>query len=52
MALVDGEVALLFAPYGRLQRVLKLTFTNGKISAAEAVGDRRRMQEMELAVID
>ena len=52
MALVDGDVSLLFAPYGRLQRVLKLTFANGKISAAEAIGDRRRMVEMELAVID
>jgi RNA polymerase sigma-70 factor (ECF subfamily) len=51
MALVDGDVALLFAPYGRLQRVLKLTFANGKISAAEVIGDRRRMEEMELAVI-
>jgi len=52
MALVDGDVALLFAPYGRLQRVLKLTFANGKISAAEVIGDRRRMEKMELAVID
>jgi RNA polymerase sigma factor (sigma-70 family) len=52
IVLVDGDVALLFAPYGRLQRVLKLTFANGKISAAEAIGDRRRMEKMELAVID
>lgn len=52
MALVDGDVALLFAPYGRLQRVVKLTFANGKISAGEIIGDLRRMKEMELAVID
>jgi hypothetical protein len=41
----------LAAAYGHLQRVLKLTFANGKISAAEVIGDRRRMEEMELAVI-
>jgi len=52
IALVDGEVALLFAPYGHLRRVLKLTFANGKIAAAEAIGNRRQMEAMELAVID
>jgi len=52
MALVDGDVALLFAPYGRLQRVLKLTFANDKISAAEVIGDRRRIEQMKLTVIE
>jgi RNA polymerase sigma factor (sigma-70 family) len=50
-ALVDGEVGLVVAPRGRLFRVLKFTFAEGKIAAIEVVGDRERLGEMELAVL-
>ena len=47
-----GEVALLLAPHGRLLRVLKLTFAGGKIASAEVIGDRARLEQMELALVE
>jgi RNA polymerase sigma-70 factor (ECF subfamily) len=40
------------APQGRLFRVLKFTFAGGKIAAIDVVGDRERLGEMELAVLE
>lgn len=52
IALVDGEVGLVLAPHGRLLRVLKFTFANGRIVAAEVIGDRERLEKMELALVE
>lgn len=52
LALVDGDVGLVLAPQGRLQRVLKFTFANGSIVAAEVIGDRERLEKMELALVE
>ena len=52
LALVDGDVGLVFAPHGRLQRVLKFTFANGRIMAAEVIGDRERLEKMEFALVE
>ena len=52
MALVDGEVGLVLAPQGHLLRVLKFTFAGGRIAAAEIVGERERLEEMDLAVVE
>jgi RNA polymerase sigma factor, sigma-70 family len=52
LALVDGDVGLVFAPHGRLQRVLKFTFANGRIVAAEVIGDRERLEKMEFALVE
>jgi RNA polymerase sigma-70 factor (ECF subfamily) len=50
-ALVDGAVGLVVAPRGRLFRVLRFTFSNGKISTVEVLGDRERLGELELRVL-
>lgn len=50
--LVDGSVGLVFAPGGRLERVLRFTFANGKILDAEIIGELGRLQKMELAVLE
>lgn len=51
MALVDGEAGLVLAPQGRLSGVLKFTFAEGKIASVEVVGERARLEKMELAVL-
>ena len=51
-ALVDGNVALIWAPGGQLQRVLQLTFANGKISQIEIIGDPAKLAEFEIAVLE
>ena len=50
-ALVDGAVGLVVAPRGRLFRVLRFTLSNGKIATVEVVGDRARLDELDLAVL-
>ena len=49
--LIDGSAGLAFAPGGKLERVLRFTVTNGKIVDAEIIGEPKRLQEMELAVL-
>jgi len=49
--LVDGGVGLVFAPGGKLERVLRFEIANGKIVGAEIIGETGRLKEMELAVL-
>lgn len=51
-ALVDGQVGVVVAPQGRLFRVLRFTIADGKIAAIEVIGDRERLQKVELAVLE
>ena len=50
--LVNGEVGLVLAPSGRMVRVLRFSFANGKIATADIVADPARLHEFDLAVID
>jgi len=50
--LVDGTVGLIFAPRGRLLRVLQFTFEHGKIAEVNIVGDPTRLREFDLAVVE
>src|SRR5262249_44273100 len=50
-ALVDGAVGLVYAPRGRLGRVLRFVIENGKIVQAEAIADRDRLAQLEIAVL-
>jgi RNA polymerase sigma-70 factor (ECF subfamily) len=50
--LVDGCVALVIAPGGRLQRVLQFTIDDGKITQVDIVGDAKRLGEMELELLE
>jgi RNA polymerase sigma-70 factor (ECF subfamily) len=51
-AMVDGSLGLILAPGGRLLRVLKLTFEGGKIKEVEVIGERTRLEQIEVAVVD
>jgi len=50
-ALIDGEVGVVVAPRGKLPMVLKFTVAGGKIAAMEAIGDRDRLRQLDLAVL-
>src|SRR5579863_2672248 len=49
--LVDGTVGLVYAPGGRLSRVLRFTIANGKIVTADIVADPARLRDLHLAAI-
>lgn len=49
--LVDGEVGVVWAPRGRVQRVLRLSIAEGKIAEVEIIGNQERLKELELAVL-
>ena len=51
-AAIDGTVGIVVAPYGRLFRVLKLSFNDDKIAGVEVIGDREALDRMELSMID
>src|SRR5262249_53725744 len=51
-ALIDGEVGLVFAPDGRLSRVLRFTIAHGKIAKVDIIADPARLQELDLAVVN
>ena len=50
-ALVDGSVGVVFARDGKLSRVLRFNFANGKIVQAEIIAEPDRLRELELAVL-
>ncbi len=50
-ALIDGEVGVVVAPRGKLLLLLKFTVANGKIVEIEAIGDRDRLRQIDLAVL-
>jgi RNA polymerase sigma-70 factor (ECF subfamily) len=51
-ALVNGAIGLVMAPRGRLSRALTFTFANGKITAIEVIGNRGRLAELDVAIVD
>jgi RNA polymerase sigma factor (sigma-70 family) len=51
-ALVNGSVGLVWAPRGRLLRVLTFTLKQGKIAQVEIIADRARLNQVELAVLN
>lgn len=50
--LVDGTVGLVVAPRGKVFRVLTFTFGDGKIARVDVLGDRARLDALDLAVLD
>ncbi len=52
VALVDGTVGLVVAPRGRLFRVLRFAFADGRIAGMEVIGDPERLQATEVATLD
>jgi RNA polymerase sigma-70 factor (ECF subfamily) len=51
VAMVEGSVGLIVAPRGRLFRVLRFTFANGRIAAMEVIGDLERLRAIEVGVL-
>jgi RNA polymerase sigma-70 factor (ECF subfamily) len=51
-AVVNGSVGLVFAPGGKLSRVLSFTLANGKITQVEIITDRDRLQQLDLSVLE
>jgi len=49
--LVDREVGLVWAPHGRLFRVLRFSVVGGKIATVDIVADSARLRELDLAVL-
>jgi RNA polymerase sigma factor (sigma-70 family) len=52
LMLVDGTMGLVWAPRGRLSRVLKLTIGSGKIVAADIIANPARLRELQLTALD
>ncbi len=50
-ALISGSVGVIFAPRGKLARVLIFTFTDDKVARLEAIGDPARLSELDIAVL-
>jgi RNA polymerase sigma-70 factor, ECF subfamily len=51
-ALVDGSVGLVWAPRGRLLRVLTFTLEHGKIAQVEIIADTARLHDLNVAVLN
>jgi RNA polymerase sigma factor (sigma-70 family) len=49
LAMVEGSVGLIVAPRGRLFRVLRITYANGRIATLEVIGDPERLRAVEIA---
>jgi len=49
VAMVDGSVGLIVAPRGRLFRVLQFTYADGRIAGMEIIGDRERLNSIEIS---
>jgi RNA polymerase sigma-70 factor (ECF subfamily) len=49
-ALVDGSPGLVWAPRGKLQRVLRFTFAQDKIMEMDIIGDATRLRDLDLAL--
>ena len=50
--LVNGEVGLVWAPGGHVFRLLRFSFSGGKIATAEVIADPARLRGFDLAVLD
>lgn len=51
VCLVDGALGAMWAPGGRLNRVLRFTLRDGKIAEFEVIADAARLEAMEIAVL-
>jgi RNA polymerase sigma factor (sigma-70 family) len=51
LALVDGTIGIVVAPRGKLFAALKLTITSERISEIDVIGDRTRLEQVDLAVL-
>jgi len=50
-ALVNGSAGLVWAPHGRLMRVVTFTLKGGRIAQAEIMADPARLRELSIAAL-
>lgn len=50
-ALIDGEIGVIFAPAGKLERAMRMTFENGLITSIVAVIGAEKIEALEIAVV-
>ena len=50
-ALVDGTVGIVIAPKGRVFRVMRFSFANGRIARADIISDRARLDALDIAAL-
>jgi RNA polymerase sigma factor (sigma-70 family) len=51
VVLVDGTVGMVMAPKGRMVRALRFTFDGDRISLAEVIADRARLDALDVAAV-
>jgi RNA polymerase sigma factor (sigma-70 family) len=51
LALIDGSVGVIVAPFGRLSRVLAFTFAGGKVTRVDVIGNAARLRELEIVAL-
>jgi RNA polymerase sigma-70 factor, ECF subfamily len=51
LALIEGSVGVIVAPFGRLSRVLIFTFAGGKVTRVDVIGDAARLRELEIVAL-
>src|SRR5215471_12853822 len=51
LALVDGAVGIIFAPLGKLSRVLRFIIAGGKIRDMEIIVNPKRLRALEIATL-
>jgi RNA polymerase sigma factor (sigma-70 family) len=52
LALIDGEVGLVWAPGGTARGAFRFTIANGVILAIELIGDTERVGRLEVVLLD
>ena len=51
LALIDGSIGVIVAPFGRLSRVLIFTVAGSKVTRVDVIGDRARLRELEIVAL-
>jgi len=52
LAIIDGVAGFAWTPGGRLRGVVQFTVTNGKIVAIHVTGDVKRMEQLDIVLLD
>ena len=52
LALIDGNVGLIFAPAGKLTSVVQFTSANSKIDALQIIFEPARLRDMDLKILE
>jgi RNA polymerase sigma-70 factor (ECF subfamily) len=51
-ALVNGAIGVVVAPQGRLVRALRFTIAHGRITEIEVIGNRARLGELDVSIVE